>query len=114
MTKFGYSYPAGCSGPPSQDDGVTDLQEKILVLLEEAGIDTATNDAVMNLVAQGEAKLAPAALFPAPSPQSGKTQKSDARAAAERVVLAVRGSWDAPGFEACVESEMRAQQEGQK
>lgn len=57
MGKFGWSYPPGCSGTPyDQDDGVTDLQETILGLLEDAGIDTETNDAVMKLVRAGERK----------------------------------------------------------
>lgn len=33
-------------------------------------------------------------------------QEADAREEAEKRVLAVRGSYDAPGFEACVEAEM--------
>lgn len=40
-------------------------------------------------------------------------QQENAHTKAEQSVLAVRGSYDAPGFEACVEAEMRAQQEGQ-
>jgi hypothetical protein len=34
-------------------------------------------------------------------------QEADARKEAEKRVLAVRGSYDAPGFEACVEAEMQ-------
>lgn len=34
-------------------------------------------------------------------------QEVDAREEAEKRVLTVRGSYDAPGFEACVEAEMR-------
>lgn len=34
-------------------------------------------------------------------------QQDNARTKAEQRVFAVRGSWDAPGFEACVEAEMR-------
>lgn len=57
MGKFGWSYPAGCSGPPSQDDGVTELQDNVLGLLEDAGIPEATNDAIMKLIADAEYAL---------------------------------------------------------
>lgn len=49
----------GCPTPPDEDDGVTELQEKVLILLEEAGLPTETNDAVIELVAWGERWLIP-------------------------------------------------------
>jgi len=42
---------------PDMDDGVTDLQEAILGLLEDAGISQVINDQIMTLVAKGEAEL---------------------------------------------------------
>lgn len=42
----------------------------------------------------------------------GKTKRQaakDARRKAEREVFRVRGSYDAPGFEACVKAEMQRQ-----
>lgn len=42
--------------PVEEDDGSTSLQDSILMLLEDAGIDTATNDLIMKLVWQGEAQ----------------------------------------------------------
>lgn len=45
--------------PDAADDGVTDLQEKVLALLEVAGIPTATNDAIMKLIDAAERDLAP-------------------------------------------------------
>ena len=62
MSKFGWSYPPGCSGGPY--DGASDpsaLQEAVLELLEAAGIDTATNDKIMALIEVGEIKNAEAA-----------------------------------------------------
>lgn len=61
MSKFGWSYPAGCSGPPCQDDYVTQLQDDVLALLEEDGIDTETNDAIMKLISAAERKRVDAA-----------------------------------------------------
>lgn len=49
----------GAPTPPDEDDGVTELQEKILLLLEAANLPTETNDAVMELVAWGEQGLVP-------------------------------------------------------
>ncbi len=59
MSKFGWSYPPGCSGGPyDQVNDPSDLQEAVLELLETAGIDTATNDAIMTLIKVGEIKKA--------------------------------------------------------
>lgn len=49
----------GAPTPPDEDDGVTELQEKILLLLEAAGIPTEANDAVMKIIADGERGLVP-------------------------------------------------------
>ena len=38
-------------------EGPTELQEKILELLEAAGIDTETNDKIMELIDTAERKL---------------------------------------------------------
>ena len=55
---YGWSYPPGCSGTPyDEDDGVTELQEKVLLLLEASGIDTGTNDAIIKLIETAERKL---------------------------------------------------------
>lgn len=40
--------------PFDQDDGVTELQGAVLGLLEDAGIDTETNDAVLKLICAAE------------------------------------------------------------
>lgn len=44
--------------PYEQDDGVTDLQEQVLELLERAGLPTEINDQIMALVATGERSAA--------------------------------------------------------
>lgn len=49
--------------PPEVDDGITDLQDTILGLLEDAGIPTAINDRVMILVRRGEALAAGEPVF---------------------------------------------------
>jgi hypothetical protein len=55
MGMFGWSYPPGCSGTPfDQDDGVTELQDKVLELLEEADIPTEVNDKIMKLISDAE------------------------------------------------------------
>jgi hypothetical protein len=60
MGRFGWSYPPGCSGPPGDDAGaVSDLQEAVLGLLEDAGIPTETNDAIMKLIDAAERAAAP-------------------------------------------------------
>lgn len=40
--------------PRDADDGVTNLQEAVLGLLEEAGIPTETNDRIIELIAAAE------------------------------------------------------------
>lgn len=40
--------------PDVADDGVTDLQERVLGLLEDAGVPTDTNDRIMALIAAAE------------------------------------------------------------
>jgi hypothetical protein len=57
MSKFGWSYPPGCSGPPD-DPEPSQLQEEVLALLEEAGIDSRINDQIMNLIIEAEIRLA--------------------------------------------------------
>lgn len=42
------------SNPYGADDGVTDLQEAVLGLLEEAGIPTDKNDRIIELIAAVE------------------------------------------------------------
>lgn len=55
---FGWSYPPGCSRTPyDEDDGVTELQEKVLELLENANIPTETNDKIITLIAAAELEL---------------------------------------------------------
>lgn len=56
---FGWSYPPGCLGGP-YDDAVdpSALQEAVLGLLEEAEIDTDTNDKIMALIEAAEVKKA--------------------------------------------------------
>jgi hypothetical protein len=58
MSKFGWSYPAGCDGPPDNGNRPSELVETIGALLEDAGIDTETNDAIFALVEAAEARLA--------------------------------------------------------
>jgi hypothetical protein len=61
MSKFGWSYPPGCSGGPYDDaTDPSDLQETVLELLEAAGIETATNDKIMALIEAAEIKRAQA------------------------------------------------------
>ena len=45
------------SVPDVADDGVTELQDKVLGLLEDAGIPTETNDEIMRLIAAAEMRL---------------------------------------------------------
>lgn len=59
MGIFGWSYPPGCSGTPFDQDGVTELQDKVLELLEEAGIPPEVNDKIMKLVSDAENAAAP-------------------------------------------------------
>lgn len=40
--------------PDIADDGITDLQERVLGLLEDADIPTETNDRIMALIAAAE------------------------------------------------------------
>lgn len=55
MGKFGWSYPAGCSGTPYDDcPEPSELSEKVLEVLEEAGVDTKTNDQIMKLIEDWE------------------------------------------------------------
>lgn len=49
----------GAPTPHDEDDGVTELQEKVLQLLEAAGIPTEANDAIMKIIADGERGLVP-------------------------------------------------------
>jgi hypothetical protein len=52
---FGGSYPPGCSGTPyDQDDGVSDLQEAVLELLEAAAVPTEVNDKIVALIQGAE------------------------------------------------------------
>ena len=61
MSKFGWSYPPGAANDPNapynQTDAVTNLQETILGLLEEAGISSEINDKIMALLMAGELEL---------------------------------------------------------
>lgn len=43
--------------PGEEPDGATELQEKVLGLLEDAGLPTETNDAVMKLIDGAERRL---------------------------------------------------------
>ena len=52
---FGWSYPPGCSGPPEDDYMPSNLVEKVLVLLEDAGVPTETNDEIVKLIEDWEA-----------------------------------------------------------
>ena len=52
----------GRSNPFDADDGVTNLQERVLSLLEDAGLSQAVNDQIMRLVAQGEREASEAFL----------------------------------------------------
>lgn len=54
MSKYEWSTGA----PWHETDDVTELEERILGILESAGIPTAINDQIMALVAKGEAELA--------------------------------------------------------
>lgn len=55
MGNLGWSYPPGCSGTPfDQDDGISGLQEKVLELLEAAGIPTEVNDKIIKLISEAE------------------------------------------------------------
>lgn len=56
---FGWSYPPGCSGPPEYPDP-SPLEDAVLALLEEAGINTETNDQIMTLIQVAEATKAQA------------------------------------------------------
>ena len=48
---FGWSYPPGCSGPPDEDGPpISELEESVLSLLEDAGVSAETCDAVMKLI----------------------------------------------------------------
>jgi hypothetical protein len=42
--------------PPAEEDGVTDLQERVLILLEQADIPTPVCDSIMALIAKAEAE----------------------------------------------------------
>ena len=43
--------------PDMSEPGISDLEEKVLMLLEEAGIDTATNDAIVKLINAAEKRI---------------------------------------------------------
>lgn len=59
MSKFGAYYPPGCQGTPyDEDDGVTELQDKVLELLEAAKMPTDINDAIIALIVEGEKRTA--------------------------------------------------------
>lgn len=45
--------------PDMAEPGVSDLQEKVLMMLEASGLPTETNDAVMKLIEGGERGLVP-------------------------------------------------------
>lgn len=55
-SKFGWSYPPGCSGPPDDGYDPSALQIAVLELLEAAEIDTKTNDKIVELIMAAEAK----------------------------------------------------------
>ncbi len=57
MSEFGWSYPPGCSGPPDDEKPISELEEAVLVLLEDAGIPTEVNDQIMKLIQDAEYKL---------------------------------------------------------
>jgi type III secretion system FlhB-like substrate exporter len=60
MNVFGWSYPPGCSGTPfDRDDGISELQDKVLELLEEAGIPINVNDQIIKLISDAEIAAAP-------------------------------------------------------
>lgn len=45
------------TSPWDTDDAISDLQEKVLTLLEEAGIPTETNDRIVRLIDDAELLL---------------------------------------------------------
>jgi hypothetical protein len=45
------------AGPNEPDNAPSTLEETVLGLLEDAGLDVETNDAIIQLVAEGEARL---------------------------------------------------------
>lgn len=55
MSKFGWSYPAGCSGPPDDIPAPSDLVEAVLGLLEDAFVPTEINDKIVELIEGWEA-----------------------------------------------------------
>lgn len=59
MVNMGWSLPPGCGQLPGEaPDGVTALQEDVLLLLEGAGFSTEVNDKIIDLIAKEEDRLA--------------------------------------------------------
>ncbi len=58
MSKFGWSYPPGCSGPP-EPPCPSNLVEDVLGLLEDAGVDTEINDKIVKLIELWESRPDP-------------------------------------------------------
>lgn len=52
---FGWSYPPGCSGTPyDEEEDVSELQDKVLGILEDAGIPTAFCDQIIKILDEAE------------------------------------------------------------
>jgi hypothetical protein len=67
MSKFGWSYPPGCSGTPYDHEPPTSpLVESILASLEEAGVPAEVNDQVVRLIERWEASQVPTEPEPEP------------------------------------------------
>jgi len=56
MSKFGWSYPAGCNGPDDQYLGPepSELVEDVLGILEDAGVPENINDKIVKLIEEWE------------------------------------------------------------
>lgn len=56
MSKFGWSYPAGCGGPPDEDEQISSLREEVYNALEKIGIDQECLDKIDIAVREYEAE----------------------------------------------------------
>lgn len=50
MSKFGWSYPAGCSGPPDVDYTPSPESDEVCGLMNEAGVDIEIIDKVCEII----------------------------------------------------------------
>ena len=53
-SKFGWSYPPGCSGPDADMPVPSELVDGILAKLEDAGVPTEINDKIARLIEDWE------------------------------------------------------------